>query len=255
MRLQPITIETSTRQVITTMHSSVRACMTAFLATTILATALCLHAPAQTAGTGKTHWGTLRAQGVFIHPLGDNRVEVWNDCGAGFFDFLNFSATITTHTVGGALASFEYVFKSRYGVELGLVYWSNIVSLHFEMEDLAIDGSPSFIMPTIGGNYHFWVDEKKDLYAGGLCCLGVIATGLGFDLDVSTDIALGLNLGIDYYVKEHWSVGATAKYIDFGELDFSLLPPGIDGIICNNGLFGLGHLNTISATLGIGYRF
>lgn len=237
------------------MNTSARTLMTVFLATTILATAFCSHSPAESESDIRTHWGTLRAQGVFIHPLGDNRVEVWNNCGGGFFNFLNFFATINTHTVGGALASFEYVFYRRIGAELSLVYWSNIVSLHFETKGLTIDGSPSFIMPTIGGNYHILTDEKKDVYAGGLLCLGVIATGIGFDIDVSTDIALGLNLGVDYYVGEHWSVGATAKYIDFGELDFSLLPSGISGIVCDNGLFGLGHLNAISATLGIGYKF
>lgn len=237
------------------MNISIRPCLTALLAITISLTALCPPANAESGNIERTRWGTLRAQGVIIHPLGDNRVEVWNDCGLGFFDFLNFFATINTHTVGGALASFEYVFSGRYGVEVGFSYWSNIVSLHFETDDFSIDGSPSFIMPTIGGNYHFWVDDKKDIYAGGLCCLGVIGTGIGFDLDISTDVALGLNLGADYYVREHWSVGGSVKYIDFGELDFSLLPAGLDGIICDNGLFGLGHLNTLSATLGVGYRF
>jgi opacity protein-like surface antigen len=110
-------------------------------------------------------------------------------------------------------------------------------------------------MPTIGANYHFLTDEKKDLYAGGLCCLGAIATGVGPDIEISKDVALGLNLGMDYYLEGSWSVGATLKYIDFGEIDFSLLPPWLEGVICNNGLFGLGHLNNLSITMGVGYKF
>lgn len=203
----------------------------------------------------RTHWGKLRLQGVFILPLGENHVEAWNECDSGWLDLLNFNSTIDVNTTGGFLASFEYVVKSRYGIEAGLVYWYEYVGLKFETEDLLVEGSPNFIMPTIGANYHFFINETKDIYAGGLCCLGVIATGLGTDIEVSKDVALGLNLGMDYYVKESWSVGASMKYIDFGEIDFSLLPAGIEGIICNNGLFGLGHLNNISITVGAGYRF
>lgn len=203
----------------------------------------------------RTHWGKLRLQGVIILPLGENHVEAWNDCDSGWFDLLDFNSEINVNATGGFLASFEYVVKRRYGLEASLVYWYEFVDLKFETEDVTVEGSPNFIMPTIGANYHFWIDAKKDIYAGGLCCLGVIATGLGTDIEVSKDIALGLNLGMDYYLEESWSVGASMKYIDFGEIDFSLLPSGLDGIICNNGLFGLGHLNNISVTVGAGYRF
>ncbi len=203
-------------------------------------------------GTGG---GRIRLQGIFIRPLGDNHIELWNDCGSGWFDLLNFNSSIDVNTTGGILASFEYVFGTRYGIEAGFAYWHEFVDLNFEATGLTIHGSPNFIMPTIGANYHFLTDEKKDLYAGGLCCLGVIATGMGTDIEISKDIALGLNLGADYYVHDPWSVGLALKYLDFGELDFSLLPPGLEGIICNNGLFGIGHLNCISVTAGIGYRF
>ncbi len=210
---------------------------------------------ADSEGEQRSHWGKLRLQGVFILPLGENHVEAWNECDSGWLDLLNFSSSIDVNTTGGFLASFEYVVKSRYGLEVSLVYWYEFVGLRFETEDVTVEGSPNFIMPTIGVNYHVLVDEKKDIYTGGLCCLGVIATGLGTDIEVSKDIALGLNLGMDYYVKESWSVGGSVKYIDFGEIDFSLLPAGLEGIVCNNGLFGLGHLNNISVTLGVGYRF
>jgi hypothetical protein len=33
------------------------------------------------------------------------------------------------------------------------------------------------------------------------------------------------------------------------------LPAGLEGIICNNGLFGAGSMNFISVTFGAGYRF
>ena len=204
---------------------------------------------------GRSHWGKLRLQGVIILPLGDNHVEAWNDCDSGWFDLLDFNSEINVDATGGFLASFEYVVKRRYGLEASLVYWYEFVALKFETEDFTVEGSPNFIMPTIGANYHFLVDERKDVYAGGLCCLGVIATGLGTDIEVSKDIALGLNLGMDYYVKESWSVGGSIKYIDFGEIDFSLLPSGLEGIVCDNGLFGLGHLNNVSMTVGVGYRF
>ncbi|MBI4720471.1 MAG: hypothetical protein HY770_04490 [Chitinivibrionia bacterium] len=203
----------------------------------------------------RTRWGIMRLQGVFIEPLGDNRVEAWNDCGDGWLDYLSFSGSIKINTTGGVVASFEYVLARKYGIEAGFAYWPTIVDLHFEASGVTVDGSPNFIMPTIGMNYHFLTDEKKDLYAGGLCCLGVIATGFASDIEVSKDVALGLNAGIDYYVKNSWSLGACLKYIDFGELDFSLLPPGLEGIVCDNGLFGIGHMNTISFTLGAGYRF
>jgi opacity protein-like surface antigen len=118
-----------------------------------------------------------------------------------------------------------------------------------------IEGAPNFIMPTAGFNYHFLHGSIADIYLGGFACLGVVATGLGTDIEVSKDFALGLNFGIDYYVSGSWSVGGNVKYLDFGQLDFSLLPPGIDGIICDNGLFGIGNLRTLSLTLGAGYRF
>ncbi len=209
----------------------------------------------ETNGEIRSRWGKLRVQGVLIKPLGEDRVEGWNDCGSGWLSLLNFYSAINVNTVGGIHASFEYVLARRYGIEASFVHWSNIVSLHFEASGVTIDGSPNFIMPTIGANYHFLVDAKKDVYAGGFCCLGVIATGLGTDIEVSKDVALGLNLGMDFYIKKSWSLGANVKYIDFGELNFSLLPPELEGIICYNGLFGIGHLNCISVTCGIGYRF
>ncbi|HUV37355.1 MAG TPA: hypothetical protein VMX58_10490, partial [Patescibacteria group bacterium] len=114
---------------------------------------------------------------------------------------------------------------------------------------------PNFIMPVIGLNYHFLTGPRIDLYAGPLACLGVIASGLGIDIDVSKDVALGIKAGIDYYIKGPWSLGATLEYLDFGELDFSLLPAGLEGIICDNGLFGIGSMNFISLKCGVGYRF
>jgi outer membrane protein W len=110
-------------------------------------------------------------------------------------------------------------------------------------------------MPTLGANYHFLTDGKKDLYGGALCALGVIATGFATDIEVSKDVALGLTFGMDYYVRESWSFGGAVKYVDFGELEFSVLPPGVEGIVCDNGLFGLGRMNVVSLTFGIGYRF
>ncbi len=237
------------------MKASITAGASILLVGVMTVLLLSTYCAAEAGGTGRTHWGTLRLQGVFILPLGENHVEGWNDCGSGWFDLLNFQSAIDVNTTGGFLASFEYVVKGRYGMEASLVYWYEFVGLTFETEDLLIEGSPNFIMPTIGLNYHFLVDEKKDLYAGGLCCLGVIATGLGTDIEVSKDFALGLNLGMDYFVEGSWSVGASLKYIDFGEIDFSLLPAGMEGIVCDNGLFGLGHLNNISMTLGVGYKF
>jgi hypothetical protein len=45
------------------------------------------------------------------------------------------------------------------------------------------------------------------------------------------------------------------KYLDFGEMDFSIFPKGYDGLICNNGLFGVGDMRLLSLTVGVGYRF
>ena len=204
---------------------------------------------------GRTRWATLRVQGTAIIPLGDNHLEAWNDCGSGWIDYLSFSSSIDVNTSVGVLASFEYVAARRFGFEVDLIYWSEVLGLRFEATGITVDGSPNFILPTLGANYHFLTGEKTDAYAGALCTLGVIATGFGADIEISKDIALGLNLGIDYYVEKSWSVGGSIKYLDFGEVDFSVLPPSIEGIVCDNGLFGIGHMNFVSLTFGIGYRF
>ena len=233
------------------LERAVAAALIACAAAAVLCTADCA------AGTGaeKTGWGTVRVQGIVTMPLGDNSVEVWNDCGDEWADYLNFSGSIDVGTAAGILAGFEYVFAGKYGLETNLVYWRKLVELNFATTGLTVEGSPNFIMPTVGFNYHFLVDEKKDMYVGGLCCLGVYAVGFYTDIEVSKDLALGLNLGMDYYVRGSWSMGASLKYIDFGEMDFSLLPPYLSGIVCDNGLFGIGSMNSISLAVGAGYRF
>ncbi len=147
------------------------------------------------------------------------------------------------------------MLKRRYGIELAFNWWKQFVDISFETDGLTVEGAPNFILPTLGFNYHFLTDSRADLYLGAMATLGIVATGTGTDIDVSKDFALGLNLGFDYYLSEKWFIGGCAKYIDFGELEFSLLPPGVDGIICDNGLFGIGDLNTLSLTCGAGYRF
>ena len=208
------------------------------------------------AGTeGRTRWGIARVQGVMTLPVGNDHTEIWNDCGGGLFDFLNFAASININTSGGVLGSFEYVLARRYGIELGLNWWRQIVDIRFETEDITIQGAPNFIMPTLGFNFHFLTDSRTDIYLGAMATLGIMASGMGTDIEVGKDFALGLNFGIDYYVSGAWFIGGTAKYLDFGQMEFSLLPPGIDGIICDNGLFGIGDMNTLSLTCGAGYRF
>jgi outer membrane protein W len=209
---------------------------------------------ADTSSDSRTHWATLRVQGTAIVPLGDNSVEAWNDCGSGWIGYLNFSSSIDVNSSAGVLASFEYVAARRFGFEIDLVYWSEAVGLRFKARGLTVEGSPNFILPTLGANYHFLTSGKIDAFAGGLCTLGVIATGFGANIDVSKDFALGLNLGMDYYIGASWSIGGSVKYLDFGDIDFSVLPPGI-GLVCDNGLFGIGDMNFISLTFGVGYRF
>jgi outer membrane protein W len=230
------------------------------IALCILATSMAFTpalAQGESGGEARTRWGILRVQGLVTIPLGDNTIEGWNDCGEGWLEYVSFTSTININTTGGVLASFEYVLARRFGIEASFVYWYKFIDLQFEAEglDLTVEGSPNFILPTIGLNYHFMTNEKVDIYGGGLISLGVIATGFGSDIEVSKDVALGLTFGTDYYVKKSWSLGATLKYIDFGELDFSVLPPGVEGFICDNGLFGIGHLNVISITFGAGFKF
>ena len=227
------------------------------IAAVLLLCACCAAPTARAAesGDGASRWGTLRFQGMLTAPLGENNVRLWNDCGVLWLDFLSFAATIETNTTWGAAASFEYVLAGRVGIEAGFHYWYDIVELRYEAGDLTIEGSPNFVLPTIGLNYHLRLLDRTDLYAGGFVPLGVIATGVSFDIDVDSDIALGLKLGGDYLLDDHWSLGGTLTYIDFGELDFSLLPPGLEGIVCDNGLFGIGHMNVVTFTAGIGYRF
>jgi opacity protein-like surface antigen len=209
----------------------------------------------QPALEGRTHWGILRLQGLMTLPTGNDHAEIYNDCGDGFFDFLNFSASININTSGGVLGSFEYVLKRRFGLELSFQWWRQFVDLKFETENLTIEGAPNFILPALGFNYHFLPGSNADIYLGALTTLGILVNGSGLDVELSKNFALGLNFGIDYYVSEVWSIGGTAKYIDFGQLDFSLLPPGLSGIICDNGMFGMGELGTLSFTCGAAYRF
>jgi outer membrane protein W len=216
---------------------------------------LILTALSTSAAAERTHWGILRVQGLMTLPVGNDHAEIYNDCGSGLFDFLNFSASINVNTSGGILGSFEYVLNRRYGIELAFNWWRQLIDISFEAGDLKIEGAPNFILPTLGFNYHFLQDSNADLYLGAMATLGIIASGMGTNIDVSKRFALGLNLGFDYYLSEKWFIGGTAKVINFGEMEFSLLPPGIDGIICDNGLFGIGNLSTLSLTCGAGFRF
>jgi len=220
----------------------------------IASAALCAEAePAET--KRRSSYGKLRVQPLLAFPLGDNEVAGWNECG-GFFSLLDFYAGVSTNNSVGVTANFEYVFKGRYGIELSFLYMREVVDLEARVTGLKIAGSPNFVMPMLGANYHFISDSKKDLYAGGFVGLGVIATGWSYErIEISKDVALGLNLGLDYYLGDSWSLGGSVKYTDFGEIGFSIFPPGYSGLICDNGLFGLGHMNMVTFTVGAGYRF
>lgn len=202
----------------------------------------------------RDNWGTLRVSGVAITPLGDDEIAIWNECG-GWLDWLDFEAEVFVERTAGISGSFEYVFKRRYGIEVALTWWYDVIMVDYRAEDLRIEGSPNFILPTLGANYHFFSDGRKDFYAGGFFTLGVLVSGIGFDMELESDWALGLNAGMDYAVSGPWTLGITLKYIDFGTLDFSILPPGLEGLVCDNGGFGVGNLNFLSATAGIGFRF
>ncbi|MFO7914619.1 MAG: outer membrane beta-barrel protein [Candidatus Krumholzibacteriales bacterium] len=220
----------------------------------ISVTALCGEAD-QPEKEERRSYGKLRVQPLFAFPLGDNEVSGWNRCG-GFWSLLDFYAGVRTNNSAGVTAAFEYVIRGRYGIELSFVYMREVVDLEAEVTGLRIAGSPNFVLPMLGANYHFLDDKKKDLYAGGFVGLGVIATGWSYEqIEISKDIALGLNLGLDYYLGDSWSLGGTIKYTDFGEIGFSIFPPEYSGLICDNGLFGLGHMNMITFTAGAGYRF
>ena len=225
------------------------------IASSIAAIIFIATALSTSAGAERTHWGIARLQGVMTLPVGNDHAEIYNNCGGGLFNFIDFSASINVNTSGGVLGSFEYVLARRYGIELGFNWWRQLVDIKFEAAKITIEGAPNFILPTLGFNYHFLTDSNADLYFGAMATLGIVATGTGTDIEVSKSFTLGLNLGIDYYVSGSWFIGGNIKYFDFGELDFSLLPPGINGIICDNGLFGIGNLNTLSLTCGGGYRF
>jgi opacity protein-like surface antigen len=211
---------------------------------------------AQSGEPGRTHWGILRVQGLGSLAVGDDHVEAWNDCGGGIFSFLDFSASIDVNNTVGVLGSFEYVLARRYGIELSFLYWWELVELKFEVSGFDVTGAPNFILPTLGGNYHFLTGGKTDVYAGLVIGTGLSASGKpAADIEVSMDVALGLNLGLDYYINDTWSFGGTLKYMDFGNVDFSVLPPGVDGFICNNGLFGIGNMSMVTVTFGAGYKF
>ena len=209
-----------------------------------------------TATKVQSHWGALKVHILYTWPTGDNYVEAWNDCDDALLNFLDFSSSINVNNTLGGFVGFEYVLAHRYGIEGTLLFWRNVVDLTFEAAGYEVAGTPSFIMPILGFNYHFFKGKKTDLYAGPLAGLGILATGWGYeDLTIGTDVALGLNLAFDYYVGDSWNFGTSLKYLDFGELDFSIFPPGFEGIICNNGLFGIGDMSILSLTIGVGYKF
>jgi opacity protein-like surface antigen len=211
--------------------------------------------PAPARSIERSHWGKLRLQGVASMATGHNGVEAWNSCDNSFFSFLDFTSSIEVNDTWGVLGSFEYVFARKYGIEVTFLYWWELVELRFETEGIEIEGAPNFILPVLGGNYRFLTRGDTDLYAGVIVGLGLLATGnpVG-DIEIGSDVALGLNLGLDHYVSDSWSVGCSVKYVDFGEVDFSIFPPGVGGLICNNGLFGIGSMSLVSLTLGIGLR-
>ena len=237
------------------MKTALRNCLVALLAGGMSLGPLASVGRAAEPGAPKERWAVARLQGMLTVPLGGNSVKGWNDCNSGWFDYLDFYSEIGVNSSAGVLASFEYVVARRYGFEVGFVYWHDIVDLAFETEGFTVAGSPNFIMPTLGVNYHFRTDETKDIYAGALCALGVVATGFFTDIEVSKDVALGLNAGADFRVRGAWYLGGSVKYVDFGEINFSVLPPGMEGFICDNGIFGLGRMNVVTATCGAGYRF
>jgi outer membrane protein W len=225
----------------------------------IAAAILCKDSFADDDWKSATHWGTLKFQGILAVPLGENEVEAWNECDdIPLLSILDFYSAIKVNTAGGVLASFEYVFIRRIGVEVSFMYLAEVVEMEFTATgaDLSIKGAPNFTFPTLGANYHFTPGNMIDLYAGGFIALGVIATGWPAEnIEIAKDVALGINTGLDYYFNKSWSLGANVKYIDFGEVAFSVFPPGVGGLICNNGAIGLGHLNLVTVSLGVGYRF
>jgi len=206
-----------------------------------------------------THWGTLKLQGILAVPLGDTRAEAWNDCDdIPLLTVLDFYSAIKVNTAGGVVASFEYVFARRVGLELSFMYLAEVVEMEFTATnaDLSITGTPNFTFPTVGANYHFTPGRALDVYAGGFVALGIIAMGFPAEnIEIAKDVALGINVNGDYYLGKSWSLGAGVKYMDFGQVDFSVFPPGVSGLICNNGVVGFGHLNLMSISLGVGYRF
>lgn len=226
------------------------------IAVAVVAPASGARAQTDSTTTEQSRWGTLKVHILYTWPMGDNYVEAFNTCDAVLLSFLDFSSSINVNETLGGFVGFEYVLAHRYGIEGTLLFWRNVVDLTFEAGGFEVAGTPSFIMPILGFNYHFFKGKKTDLYAGPVFGLGILATGWGYEnLTVGKDVALGLNLAFDYYVDDSWNFGTSLKYLDFGELDFSLFPPEIEGIICNNGLFGIGNMSILSVTIGVGYKF
>ena len=158
------------------MRPAISRVMVPVLLSIICTILLSTPSPAQPAMEDRSHWGIARVQGMMTLPVGNDHAEIYNDCGDSWFDFLNFGASINVNTSGGVLGSFEYVLARRFGIELGLYYWRQIVDIKFEAEGITIEGAPNFIMPTLGFNYHFMTDSKADLYLGAFATLGVMAT-------------------------------------------------------------------------------
>ena len=195
-------------------HPRDRALAIAIAVAVAVAAALpCDNAVAQDDWKAATHWGTLKFQGIYAFPLGENDVAAWNTCDdIPLLSILDFYSAIKANAAGGVVGSFEYVFKRRVGLEISFMYLAEVVTMEFTAgaADLNIAGAPNFTFPTLGANYHFTPGRMLDAYAGGFIALGIIATGFPAEnVEIAKDVALGINTGVDYYFNKSWSLGAS----------------------------------------------
>ena len=154
----------------------------------------------------------------------------------------------------GAGLRAEYLFSSRYGVEIGVLAAGNvdIASGIFGGtfgNDIEVSG---FTPLTLGFNVHLTPDAPVDLYAGPLLALvnyssvdvwtfpGSAGTGVSIDNDVGWGAILGVDVPLG---KRGWLVQANVRFIDTDMKD------------SGRGISFDGKFDPVIFSLGFGYRF
>ena len=153
--------------------------------------------------------------------------------------------------VGLGIAA-EYLFRPKHGIELGLIAGNIDATFIRDLDELwgMDDDDLSLLMPSIGYNYHFRPDEKADVYFGPALALVDVGSASFNVLDervkrsFDSDLALGLQLGVDWWLSgdRSWGLHTGARYFDLQIEDDAGEELELD-------------VNPLMLTVGVSHRF